>query len=173
MGVGVFVHDDFMREVKSPPLFWFGAELARRVVRGRCPVLSDQEVRDANSRGGLSLLVWEGCHLPEFAARPDVFRLLATSFIEAYKGYLCKEAISSHTERGQRLQFALDSGRMLWNPEQGRYTRLSGKDANDVFMEPHIVGITREVELSRHGHLDFKRQKPVAVDLQSGRVMLT
>ena len=31
VGVGVFVHDEFVRELKARPQFWFGPELATRV----------------------------------------------------------------------------------------------------------------------------------------------
>ncbi len=59
VGVGVFVHDSFIREMKTAPQFWFGPELTRRVLNGNSPVLSDQEVREANSGEGLTELVWE------------------------------------------------------------------------------------------------------------------
>ena len=40
VGVGIFVHDDFVRELKTPPLFGFSPELTKRkapfvVVRNR------------------------------------------------------------------------------------------------------------------------------------------
>ena len=73
VGVGIFVHDDFVRELKTPPLFWIGPELAKRVVQGDSPILSDNEVREANSTGGLNLVVWEGCPIPEFAKGPMPF----------------------------------------------------------------------------------------------------
>lgn len=40
VGVSVFVNDGFMREVKTPPLFWVGPELARRIARGNSPALT-------------------------------------------------------------------------------------------------------------------------------------
>ena len=45
VGVSVFVTDDFVRELKTPPQFWLGPELAMRTMRGTSPVLSDREVR--------------------------------------------------------------------------------------------------------------------------------
>ncbi len=40
-GVTAIVHDDFLREMKTPPHFWVGPELARRIVeRVNLPVLS-------------------------------------------------------------------------------------------------------------------------------------
>ena len=58
VGVGVFVRDNFLRELKAPPQFWFGPVLVRRILDGDSPVLSDKEVRAANSgeEGWLRLL---------------------------------------------------------------------------------------------------------------------
>ena len=151
MGVGIFVHDDFIREIKTPPLLWFGPELAKRLMQGDSLALSDKEVRDRNSKGGLNLLVWEACNLREFVTRPDVFHLHVTAFLELYRGYLCKEAITTQAESAGRLHWAMDAGGMLWNPVKGRYEKSLGRDVNEVFMEPHVVGSTPDVELSRPG----------------------
>ena len=37
VGVGVFVRDEFIRELKLPPQFWFGPELAKRALRADSP----------------------------------------------------------------------------------------------------------------------------------------
>jgi len=57
MGVGVsaFVSHDFLLELKTPPFFWAGPEMAKRVLRGESPLLSDKQVRQANADGGLNL----------------------------------------------------------------------------------------------------------------------
>jgi len=151
VGVGIFVHDDFVRELKTPPLFWVGPELAKRVVRGDSPILSDNDVREANSKEGLNLLVWEACPIPEFAKRPDAYHLMMTAFIDLYRGFLCKEAITSQAESAERLQWSIDGGGLLWDAAQGRYVRSLGKDLAEVFREPHIVGTTPEVESGRLG----------------------
>src|SRR5215831_1806981 len=65
VGVSVFVTDDFVRELKAAP-FWFGPELTRRITRGDIPILRDKQLRDANARDGLNLLVWEGCAHSDF-----------------------------------------------------------------------------------------------------------
>ena len=57
VGVGVFVRDEFIRELKTPRQFWVGPELTKRVLNGNSPVLSDKEVREANSGEGLNELV--------------------------------------------------------------------------------------------------------------------
>ncbi len=42
-----------------PPQFWVGPELARRLLKGESPVLSDEQLREDNSHGGLNLVVLE------------------------------------------------------------------------------------------------------------------
>ena len=151
VGVGVFVHDDFVRALKAPPLFWVGPELAKRVVQGNSPVLSDNDVRKANSGDGLNLVVWEACSIREFATRADANHLMMTAFVDLYRGFHCKEAISLQAESAERLQWTIDGGGLLWDAAQARYVRSLGKDLADVVREPHIVGTTPEVESSRPG----------------------
>jgi hypothetical protein len=94
VGVSVFVSDDFVSELKTPPLRWIGPELMKRNLAGDSPVLSDRQVRDANSRDGLNLLVSEGCMRPEFEANSEMQRLVMSGFIEVHSGFLLKEIIS-------------------------------------------------------------------------------
>jgi hypothetical protein len=151
LGVGVFVKDDFIREIKAPPLIWYGPELARRVMRGDSPLLSDKEVRDANSREGLNLLVWESGPCMEYAKRADVYHLMGKTYIECFGGYLLKEMITSQMESAERLRWSIDAGGMLWNATEGRYVTKWGSDAAQICKEPHIVGLTRELEAARPG----------------------
>src|SRR5580700_5050645 len=52
-GVTVIVRGDFLREMKTPPHFWVGPELTRRIIKGESPLLTGKQLRDANSRDGL------------------------------------------------------------------------------------------------------------------------
>ena len=58
-GVSVIVRDDFLREMKTPPHFWFGPELTSRIMRDESPLLTGKQLREANSRDGLNLACWE------------------------------------------------------------------------------------------------------------------
>ena len=49
VGVSVFADDAFVREIKTAPLFWVGPELLKRILRGDPPLLSERELREANS----------------------------------------------------------------------------------------------------------------------------
>ena len=151
IGVGVFVHDVFVHALKTPPMFWFGPELAKRVVRGDSPILSDEEVRESNSTDGLNLVVWETWSLPEFTNRPDANRLRVSAFVDVYRGYRFKEAITNQVESAERLQWSIDAGGLLWDAASGQYVKPLGRDLAIICAAPHLVGTTPEVEASRLG----------------------
>ena len=93
-GVSAIVRDDFLREMKTPPHFWLGPELTRRIMRGESPLLTGKQLREANSRGGLNLVCWEACIRPEYEAHGEVQRYMMSVFIQEHRGYLWKEVIS-------------------------------------------------------------------------------
>ena len=150
VGVSVFVHDDFLRELKTRP-FWVGPELARRILRGDSPVLSDRQLREANSRGGLNLVIWEGCVRPPFEKRSEVYRTMTNTFIETHRGYLCKELIAPQMESVERLLWSFKIGGLLWDPVKRRYVDRLKKSANNIIRHPHLLGMTRDMELRRPG----------------------
>ncbi len=151
VGVSVFVRDDFVRELKTPPLFWVGRELARRIMRGDSPLLTDRQVREANSCGGLTAVVWEGCIRPGYESHTEVHRKMLSVFIEEHRGYHWKEAISSQMESVDRLLWTLNSGGLFWDPGLGRYIESLAKEPLEILRKPHILGVTREIEHQRPG----------------------
>src|SRR5215469_17470237 len=80
VGCSAIVSNDFVRDVKTPPFFWIGAELTRRVRGGNSPLLPDKQVREANSNGGVNLVIWEGATHIEYTEHPD----LLTSFLGTF-----------------------------------------------------------------------------------------
>ncbi len=142
-GVTAFVSDDFMRELKTPPLFWIGPELAGRVVRGDCPLLSDKEVRVANSRVGLNLIVWQIGILPDDLKRPDVTSEAMTAFIRLHGGFLLKELIVQ-PETVEHLHGLRNAGGLLLNPADGSYGEFHVSEAHDFLTAPCNIGGTRE-----------------------------
>jgi hypothetical protein len=151
VGVSVFVSDDFVRELKTSPLFWFGPELAKRILRGDSPLLFDKQVRKANSIGGLTMITWEGCIRPGFENHSEIHRRIINVFIEEHRGYLWKEVIASQLESVERLQWTIKTGGLFWNLESGKYLESSEIDPQKIIRKPHIVGVTREIERSRPG----------------------
>jgi hypothetical protein len=150
VAVAVFVHDRFLRELKTRP-FWVGPELARRVVRGDSPLLSDRQVADANSRDGLNVLVWETSVCNEFARTAELHRALASAFIDSFRGFLLNEAISDQVETVERLQWVLETGGAIWDPLTARYLEGSQCDLGEIIKSPYVAGISRETENRRLG----------------------
>ncbi len=151
-GVTAIVHDDFMREMKTPPHFWVGPELTRRIVSGESPVLTGKQLREQNSHDGLNLLCWEGCIRPEYEAHGEMQRHLMTAFIQDHRGYFWKEAISAQSWSADHLDFILKAGGHLWDPLAGGYTSTLREDLSEIVKKPHIVGVTRDLELKRQDH---------------------
>ncbi len=151
VGVGVIVSDDFVRQMKTPPHFWTGPELTKRILRGESPLLSDKETRDGNARGGLNYLVWEGCALREFENNPELYRFAMDAFIEVHRGYLWKEIISQGMESVERLHWTMKTGGLLWDAAADRYVDSLNGDAEDFVRKPHVVGVSRKELQARPG----------------------
>ena len=151
VGVGVIANDNFVRDLKTPPHFWLGPELTKRILRGETPLLSDKEIRDANSSGGLNHVVWEGCALHEFENNPELYRFIMDAFIQQHRGYLWKEVISQPMESAERLHWTMKTGGLLWDAAADRYVdRLNG-NAEDIVRRPHVIGVGRKELLERPG----------------------
>lgn len=149
VGVSVIVTDDFLAELKKPPLSWVGPELARRVARDESPLLSARGLCEANMADGLNLVVWEGCIRAGYEDRPELFHHIMDGFLDSHRGYLWKEIVASSAESVDRLERTLYSGGRLWDPAAGRYLEAVERDLREVVGEPHIVGMTRDLARAR------------------------
>lgn len=76
-------------------------------------------------------------------------RLLMSGFIQEHRGYLWKEVISSQSWSAVHLDFILKTGGLLWDPLSGGYTSTLRTDPSEIISKPHVLGITRELELKR------------------------
>ncbi len=150
IGASVFVSNHFLHAVKTPPLLWIGPELASRIMRGDSPVLSDKEVRIANSVGGLNLVIWEACIRPEAAHRPDAYHASVASFVHYHRGFLIKELIGQVTSV-KHLQVIVNNGGFFLNASNGRYMQSPIESPAELVMTPHIWGSTRELLIGRLG----------------------
>jgi hypothetical protein len=148
-GVSAIVRDDFLCEMKTPPHFWLGPELTRRVLKGQSPLLTGKQLREENSRGGLNLVCWEAGVRPEYDGHGEILRNMMSGFIQMHRGYLWKEAISAQSWSADHLDFILKTGGCLWDPLAGGYTSTPGEDLSEIVSKPHIIGITRDLELKR------------------------
>jgi hypothetical protein len=150
-GVTVIVRDDFLLEMKRPPHFWIGPELTRRVMKGESPLLTGKQLREANSRDGLNLVCWECCLRPGYEGHGELQRYIMAVFIQEHRGYLWKEVFSAQSESPDRLDATLKTGGYLWDPLAGGYASTFRTDLTEIVSKPHVVGITRDLELKRQG----------------------
>lgn len=150
VGVSVFVSDEFLMELKTPPFFWIGPELTKRLLRGDSPLLSDKEVRHANANGGLNLVTWVGAFAAAYLPSVEVMAMMITAFVESHRGFRLKE-ITAHSMTLENLEGAIRSGGLFFSPDEGRYVESVNKPLHEVFAAPHLIGLTRELAMARVG----------------------
>jgi hypothetical protein len=145
-GTTAFVQDDFLREMKTPPLFWVGPELTRRIVSGTSPILTAKQLREANSLPGLNLVCWEGLVRPGYESHSELHHYMMSVFIQTHQGYYWKELIANQAESADRFGFFLKTGAGLWDPLSASYRPSPDEDPGEVIGRPHIIGKAREAE---------------------------
>lgn len=143
-GTACFVRDDFMRELKTPPFFWGPPEIVRRLKRGDSPILSDKEVREANSQGGLNLYVWHTGLAVEDLERTEVMHLAVSAFVEVYRGYRIKELLEQAESWTQFCGMRAAGGHFV-RPSDGHYAEYFDGVEADVAARPMMVGVTSEL----------------------------
>jgi hypothetical protein len=148
-GMAVFVSDDFLRAVKSAPSFWIGPELAKRIARGASPLLSNSEVRDANSTVGLNLVVWHDSSHPEDLQRAEVGTAAMNAFDESFRGYRLREIVAQ-ADCFEHLWIMRNAGGLYFDRIRQRYGDFPKVSKDDFSAEPRRVGMTRELALT-HG----------------------
>jgi hypothetical protein len=150
VGVSVVLSDDFLRELKTPPFFWLGPELAKRVARrDDSALLTHKQIQEANSRGGLNLAIWHGFLRAEDAKRPEIWSELMTVFLDHHRGFLIEEIVIQ-AESPEHLEGLRHTGGFLLGRD-GCYGNFQAIDPQQLVREPHIVGITREMARKQFG----------------------
>lgn len=143
-GVSVFVTDEFTYSCKMPAMRWIGPELVRCLMRGESPVLDPNEIRDANSTGGLNLASWASILCPQNESdRTQVQVELMTAFMQEHSGFKLKEIIGQQNERIM-MEVVSNSGGLFWNCAKQRYVEVHNFDVKEVLQHPFILGATPE-----------------------------
>lgn len=148
-GVSAFVTDEFLHQCRTPFPLWIGRELLRRVSQGHSPILTPKEVRDANSRDGLNLVVWAGlvCPLRE-EDRARWVTELTNALMQEHRGFKLKEVVAQPLDV-VTLRVVLNSGALLWQSGDGCYVEASDLNLEKLIRRPFIVGANRELA-TRH-----------------------
>jgi len=180
VGFSAFVSDQFVREIKSPPGLWVRPELARRVISGRSPILSEEQVREANSSGGINIFCWEGCFDPVQAANFELITCVMNTFVNVHLGYRFKELIGPQMESPWRLNWTLGAGTFFWDYQAGKFRTDLPEHPEDFVDRPHLLGATPALLASRQSEAGpswvgpfFNYHPPVVFFSPSEQAMLS
>src|SRR5260370_21806248 len=149
-GVSVFVSDDFLAELKTPPFFWIGPELIKRIVRSYSPLLSDKQMRQANAKGGLTLVAWIAALDAEHMDSVDAHAAMFSAFVSEHRGFLLKELVGQGVSL-DTLEGAIRSGGLFFSPVECRYVESLDRPLREIFAAPYLIGLTRELAMARFG----------------------
>jgi len=150
VGCSAIISDQFLREAKTPPFVWTGAELTRRISSGRSPLLSDKQVREANSNGGLNVTVFEGAIRAGDMHRLDVANSFMSTFIDLHRGFRLKELVGQ-ASMPDILTYAPRAGFLFVSSADGQYRESGDKPPHELILEPHLHGLSRELAPARTG----------------------
>jgi hypothetical protein len=160
--IASFVSEDFATELATPPLKWIGPELVNRCIHGPAPVLTDAEVRRANSTQGLSVLVWPTAPRPGFENLPELFQGSQVVFFDAYRGFNINRIQTQATHPIEIAMGINSGGWCLLNTPSVRFPSV--EEAQLVFLQPHMLEATQEMAAKQPGswaNLFFAYRKPV------------
>jgi hypothetical protein len=143
VGISVFVTDGFFREAKTPPFFWLGPELTRRIAEGRSPVLTEKRLREANSGEGLNVVIWQNGAHPDDVKRPESWGAGVNAFLENHRGFRLNEVITQ-AETPEHFIGMLNAGATLYGDTNGTYRDSRQLDPQRAVMEPHLTGLSRQ-----------------------------
>jgi len=147
-GISVFVTDEFVAELKTPPFFWIGRELASRVARGKSPLLSGKELRAANSSDGLNVAVWQTGVLPEHLRDGQIGNPIMAAFVEMHRGFRLKEIVTQG-ESVEHVGALRVSGGLLWKP--GGFVGIPEAAPEELVGKPHVIGVSRDLAVADTG----------------------
>ena len=143
-GIATFVCDDFICQLKRAPKTWATPELVTRFKQGNSPVLSRQELRDANSDNGFNLFVWHSGLSIVDVKRPEVASAMITTFFDLYRGYCIKE-FCQQAETWHHFLVARAAGCYVMRPSDGRYVDHYNRTEDNFEDAPLLLGMNGDV----------------------------
>ncbi len=161
--IASFVSDEFAAELATPPLKWIGPELVNRCIRGPVPILTDVEVRRANSTHGLNLLVWPTGPRADFENLPELLRGSQGLFFDAYRGFNIKR-LQTQATHPIEIVMAVNSGAGYLRDTVSGYFQSSQEPVESMSLQPHMLEVTKEMAAKQPGSwadLFFAYRRPV------------
>jgi hypothetical protein len=148
--VAAFVCDSFVSDMKSTPSFWAGPELVNRIAMRTSPILTNKEVRENNSSGGLNLVVWQSGVSLSDSRRTEIWHHAITAFLEEHRGFLLKELVVQ-AESIEHLIGMKNAGALFFSFTDGQYVEFPGQAMQEIIRQPHVIGHTRSSAAGRIG----------------------
>ena len=145
-----FITDDFAAEIATAPFKWVGSELVNRFLHGPSPILTNAQVRLANSADGLNTLVWPSCYLTEYETHLELRQMSQVVFVEVYRGFQIKR-LQMQAIHPVELHIAINSGAWYLRSADSNYSQDLGKLSGSAALKPHIVEVTRAMVSNQPG----------------------
>ena len=159
--IACFIADEFANEIATRPLKWIGPELVNRVLSRSSPILTDAEVRLANSTDGLNLMVWPACFSAEDETNVELRGACQAIFFERFRGFNVKR-LQTQAIHPVELHIAVNSGAKYLLDTDPNYSQDLGR-AECVALQPHVLEVTRAMASQQPGtwiHQFFAYRKP-------------
>ena len=148
--IASFISDDFASELTTPPLKWIGPELVNRCIHGPVPVLTDADVRQANSTSGVSILVWPTAPRAGFKNLPELVQGGQVVFFETYRGFNIKR-IQVQASQPVEMEVAVNSGAWCLRAGDAVHIRTLEQPAEVTVLQPHMLEATKEMAARQPG----------------------
>jgi hypothetical protein len=170
-----FVSDDFATELATPPLKWIGRALVDRFVRGSDLLLTDTEVRDANSTGGVNILIWPTAPRADFENLPELLQGSQALFFDAYRGFNIKR-LQAQASQPAEIVIGVNSGGWCLRDQDPVHVRTLDQPAETAVLQPHMLEVTKELAAQQPGtwiSLLLEHRKPKIGFTRSEQRLLT
>jgi hypothetical protein len=141
LGVSVFIADEVLHELKTPPRAWIGTTLTNRAHSKASGILTAEQIREGNSHLGLNLVIWTGVvskSRSEQAIHVELFR----SFFDAHLGYQIKEIVCQPLDL-QQIYATFQAG-LFWFSKEGQYIDGRLLRTEELSNGPFLMGSDRE-----------------------------
>ena len=163
--IAAIISDGFAIELATPPLKWIGPELVKRCIHGPVPILTDAEVRHANSISGVNILVWPTAPSTDFENLPELLQEGQALFFDAYRGFNIQR-LQVQASHPAEMAVAMNSGAWRLRDEDAVHSRFLEQPAEDAVLQPHIMEATKEMAAQQPGTwvsllLSLSYHKPV------------
>jgi hypothetical protein len=126
-----------------------GPEVARRIVGGNSPVLSNRQFQMANTCGGLNIIAWPSAPSLEDKTRMDINHLYMGAFVETVRGHRVKQAFFQPSIV-EEIKAVVQWGAAVATAD-GLQPDLSKVDLNLLTEQPLVLVMNESLASTRFG----------------------